>query len=87
MSQWLCINGKWNCKTSPIQKGYGESNTSIPYEVAEEAYKEYSAQYGKQQTLERLNERGGFGFAELSILLYERIKRLESQVSSVSYHD
>ena len=52
---------------------------SIPWPVAEEAYTEYAAQYGKQQTLERLAERGGFGMSEMAILLYERILRLEAE--------
>lgn len=48
----------------------------MPLVVAEEAHKEYAAQ-GYSQSLARLNERGGFGAAELAILLYQRIKRLE----------
>jgi hypothetical protein len=50
--------------------------------VAAEAYKEYAAQYGTGQSLARLNERGGFGWSELAILLYERIKRLEAAHAS-----
>ena len=78
MSDFGCFNGKWNVPTLPIQKiqphtGGGQ----IPKVVAEEAYKEYAAQYGTSQSLARLCERGGFGAEELAILLYERIKRLE----------
>jgi hypothetical protein len=51
---------------------------SIPKVIAEEGYKEYAAQYGTSQSFERLHERGGFGAEELCILLYERIKRIES---------
>lgn len=50
---------------------------TIPWEYAAEAYKEYSAQYGTQQTLERLAERQGFGVEEIIKLLVQRIERLE----------
>jgi hypothetical protein len=59
----------------PIQ---GELTTSswgkrepctIPWWLAEEAYKVYAALYGRQQSLERLTERGGFGRDELLGLL------------------
>jgi hypothetical protein len=41
----------------------------IPWGVAEEAYKVYSRRYGKDQSLERLAQRGGFGWSELVWLL------------------
>ena len=41
----------------------------IPWSVAEQAYARYSQLYGRDQTLERLAERGGFGLAELGFLL------------------
>lgn len=74
MFQFMRTNDEWNCPTAPMQK----SGTTIPMKIAEEAYKEYAAQFGTSQSLARLNERGGFGAEELAILLYERIKRLES---------
>jgi hypothetical protein len=40
----------------------------IPWSVAEKAYGEYSRQYGRSQTLERLAERGGFGWCEMDSL-------------------
>lgn len=40
----------------------------IPWSVAEIAYGEYSRQYGNSQTLERLAERGGFGWGEMDKL-------------------
>lgn len=82
MSRFYCNNGTWTdgskpVKTAPIQptRSYNGGD-QIPYPVAEEAYKEYAAQYGTSQTLERLNERGGFAWAELAHLLYERCLRL-----------
>lgn len=87
MMDWINHNGVWKlgltpCKVAPVQVKHGEGQ--VPYEVAEEAYKEYKAQYGGTQSLERLCERGGFGCAELAILLYERIKRLEHMASVTS---
>ena len=71
---FLKVNGKWNTSTMPMQNW---NDTTIPLVVAEEGYKEYSTQQGTGQSLERLGERGGFAGSELSILLFERIKRLE----------
>ena len=70
------VDGAGNpIKVAPVQiHGYGPKG--IPYPIAEEAYKEYAAQYGTQQSLERLCERGGFGWEELATLLYERCLRL-----------
>ena len=44
-------------------------NSVIPWWLAEEAYKYYSERFGKDQSLERLAERGGFGRKELLMLL------------------
>lgn len=60
----------------PIQP---TSLKTVSREIAEEAYKEYSALYGNDQSFERLHERGGFGWSELAILLHGRIKRLEKK--------
>lgn len=43
--------------------------SEIPWWLAEEAYKYYSATYGKEQSLERLAERGGYGRKELLLFL------------------
>lgn len=37
----------------------------IPWELAERAYESYARKHGRGQSLERLNERGGFSFSEL----------------------
>ncbi|CAI2035885.1 Uncharacterised protein [Serratia fonticola] len=58
----------------PVQKTRA---VDINIEIAQEAHKEYAAQFGKGQSLERLCERGGFSWYELASLLYDRIKRLE----------
>lgn len=62
-------------QTAPIQT---LNEKDVPWDVAAEAYKEYAAQYGTSQSLERLCERGGFSASELAILLFERIKRIEA---------
>jgi hypothetical protein len=41
----------------------------IPWSLAQLAYEKYSEHYGTGQSLERLAERGGFGWAELASLL------------------
>lgn len=43
--------------------------STIPWWLAEEAYKWYSKNFGTSQSLERLAERGGFGRKELLMLL------------------
>ncbi len=65
----------------PIQGGYnwGRDKTdrpiihyppcTIPWWLAEEAYRIYSAKFGTSQSLERLAERGGFDRTELIWLL------------------
>ena len=45
---------------------------TVPWWLAEEAYKVYSKRYGTMQSLERLNERGGFGRREFLGLLRDR---------------
>jgi hypothetical protein len=63
------------------------SIVTVPWEHAEEAYKEYSAQFGTSQSLERLAERQGFGAAEIVTLLVQRIKRLETKQPNDSSSD
>jgi len=42
---------------------------TIPWWLAEEAYRHYAKLFGNSQSLERLAERGGFGREELLLLL------------------
>lgn len=60
------MNGRF-----PIQAidAYTGNAVAIPWEHAEEAYKEYSLQYGTSQSLQRLAERGGFGASEIVMFL------------------
>ena len=84
--QHVTFDGKrWSSAAdgSPIESAPIQRNESVPLFVAAEAYKEYSAQYGTSQSLARLNERGGFGAAELCILLCERIERIEGAANAM----
>lgn len=46
-------------------RGHAPNPTRIPWSVADKAYSVYSARYGREQSLERLAERGGFGAGEM----------------------
>lgn len=61
------IQGKETCNGRDVR---------IPWGHAEEAYKEYEAQYGDRQSLDRMAERGGFGVFEIIDLLVQRIRRI-----------
>ena len=68
-------------KTFPIQgeritKGWAASvrlvdipSIRIPWAVAEIAYRAYAEEYGGDQSLERMAERGGFGRDEFLLFL------------------
>jgi len=83
---WICYNGVWKdgagnpMKVAPLQ--LNSHDRQVPWLVAAEGYKEYAAQHGTSQSLERLCERGGFSATELCILLFERIKRVEGEGSA-----
>lgn len=52
-------------RSDPVKTG----PRRIPWAIAEEAYAEYSRRYGMSQSLERLAERGGFGWGEMDEFL------------------
>jgi hypothetical protein len=68
-----CICGK----RAPVQQSYenkskGRSRKpagTITWAEHLEAYVDYAARYGKSQSAERLAERGGFGYWEITDLL------------------
>ena len=69
----------------PIQSAHGAKPhpTSIPWAIADLAYSVYSARYGKDQSLERMAERGGFSPGEMDDFLpdwRERVAALPAQV-------
>ena len=51
-------------RTFPIQKG-----TDVPWAMAQRAYVYYSEQYGNTQSIERMAQRGGFGWQEFACFL------------------
>jgi hypothetical protein len=76
----------------PLQEGYSKNARPgplrIPWSVAEKAYGKYAGLYGRQQTLERLAERGGFSLTEMDDLYpawrseVDEITALRSQLSA-----
>jgi hypothetical protein len=54
----------------PMQDG-----PDIDWATAEKIYEMYSALYGNSQTLERLAERGGFGWKEVAYITSEYKKK------------
>ncbi len=58
-------------KLFPIQsqRGAKPHPTQIPWDIADLAYSVYSARYGREQSLEKLAERHGFGPGEMDELL------------------
>ena len=62
----------------PMQNG-----PSIPWSLAELLYVGYSAQYGTDQSLERLAQRGGFGWAEIQLWWTDRnVRRFRSAIEA-----
>lgn len=47
----------------------------IPWSTAEIIYRAYSRLYGTSQSLERLAERGGFGWSEVQLIFADLKKR------------
>jgi hypothetical protein len=76
--QWPGRDGVVHVPVQPEDPG------RVPLEVSAEAWKEYAAQGHGDQSHERIIQRGGFGSLELAILLFQRIKRLESRGGSMT---
>ena len=55
----------------------GRQRMTLPMPILEQAWKEYDDQGHGGQSLERLNERSGFGILEVVYLLADRCERLE----------
>lgn len=62
----LEVENKLLFRRFPMQDG-----PDIDWATAEKIYEIYSFLYGKSQTLERLAERGGFGWAEIEYITSE----------------
>ena len=59
---------------APVQES---STGAVHPKVAEAAYREYSRLYGTDQSLSRMNQRGGFGWSELVEFLYSQIEKTD----------
>lgn len=59
----------WTAGTGSQMRMKHFQGFTIPWEVAEAAYRQYSAWFSNGQSLERLAQRGGFGRDELLMLL------------------
>jgi hypothetical protein len=60
--------------TAPVQATYMPRNRTRPPGVIswaehEEAWREYAERFGKNQSAERIAERGGFSYGELQMFL------------------
>jgi len=65
----LCKESHAVIQSQPVERRFNMQNgPTIPWSLAEVLYAGYSACYGTQQTLERLNERGGFGWEEIAVM-------------------
>lgn len=54
----------------------------VPWSVAEKAYSVYSKRYGNDQSLERLNERGGFSLGEMD-MFYPQWREEVGEIASL----
>jgi len=84
--RFYLTNGVWTNsagKPLPVAAVQPTKETVIPRVITEEAYKGYCDLFGADcQSLESLNNRGGFAWSELATLLYERIKTLEKEIKA-----
>lgn len=63
------IQGEHGFKVEGLSGYVNRPSGEVPWSVAALAYEVYSRKYGKQQSLERLAQRGGFSWGELVWLL------------------
>ena len=100
MERQRLLQGRWysdmdDTRPFPIQGGNSYRNeegrhirpesSTIPWWLAEIAYEYYSKRYGKEQSLERLAERGGFGREELVMFILGNLKdRTESIIKDMT---
>lgn len=68
-SFWCCLPGGKTDRVMPMQDG-----PPLPWELAEVVYQAYSHQFGNSQSIDRIAERGGFGWAEVAEI-FNRLRR------------
>ncbi len=47
----------------------------LPWEAAQPVWEAYEILYGNSQSMKRMNERGGFGWAEVEVIFSELYQR------------
>lgn len=55
----------------------------IPWSLAELIYEAYSAQYGTDQSLEKLHNRGGFSWREVEVIFSGFARRYPKQLEQM----
>ena len=50
-----------------------QNGPDIHWDTAEEIYKQYVKLFGNQQSLERIAERGGFGWSEVEFIYGKKL--------------
>lgn len=60
-------------RTFPVNDS--RHSARLPREVAEVVYEEYARLHGRDQSIERIAERGGFGWLEIAAFLWAAYKR------------
>lgn len=50
---------------------------TIPWSIAEIAYAAYAKKYGRDQSIEEINQRGGFGVCEMDMFYPDWRKAIE----------
>ena len=61
--------GAWYLADGDKRKEGSKRPGTISWEEHEEAWRAYAERYGKEQSAERIAQRGGFGYFELQLLL------------------
>lgn len=92
--QWINVNNAVviakKFGDSEYQRGIREKSKSFPmidsdiditWDIAEKIYKKYCALFGTDQSLERIAERGGFGWDEVENINKMYAKKLQSKLS------
>lgn len=63
------VQGEWRKATPGARAGWRVSPGTVAWEEHELAWRAYAARYGSGQSAERIAERHGFGYDEITNLL------------------
>ena len=59
----------------------------IPKEIAQVVWEQYAKDGHGSQSVERIGERGGFGWYEIVFYLYSKITEFESEIKQMKTHN